>query len=134
MMLPFQVKVDPTHVHLFNQTLITNAIHNDSNSSDSSIDLLPVVAIWLVLLMTIFLGATGNILVLYVYTNRQDSKTCTFFIKMLAIVDLTICLILAPLELYQLAAGKKLSKYLFLFINYDDDQTKKYVAQYDCSS
>jgi len=64
------------------------------------------IAVWIVLILTIVFGSTGNILVLYVYINRTDNRTCTFFIKMLAIVDLVICFILAPLELYQTTTGK----------------------------
>lgn len=75
------------------------------NSLDQSNHLAVSVAIWIILLITILFGTTGNILVLYVYINRKDNKTCTFFIKMLAVVDLIICLILAPLELYHVTTG-----------------------------
>ena len=80
---------------------------NSSSNFDHPIYSILFTAIWVVLLVTIIFGGTGNILVLYVYTNRNDSKTCTFFIKMLAIVDLTICLIVAPLELYQITTGRE---------------------------
>ena len=90
----------------------TSYISNDSafdslnpNSLDQSNHLAVSVAIWIILLITILFGTTGNILVLYVYINRKDNKTCTFFIKMLAVVDLIICLILAPLELYHVTTG-----------------------------
>lgn len=85
-----------------NQTSI-----DDNNSTDRHIlHLFIFIAIWIVLMTTIIFGSIGNILVLYVYINRNDNRTCTFFIKMLAIVDLIICLILAPLELYQTTTGK----------------------------
>jgi hypothetical protein len=92
-----------------NYTDYTNQIN--SNLSDHPIQLFILIAIWIVLLVTIVFGTTGNILVLYVYLNRKDNKTCTFFIKMLAVVDLVICLILAPLELYQTTTGKKSNKF-----------------------
>ncbi|CAF1201754.1 unnamed protein product [Adineta ricciae] len=90
----------------------TSYISNDSifdsinpNSLDQSNHLAVSIAIWIILLITILFGTTGNILVLYVYISRKDNKTCTFFITMLAGVDLIICLILAPLELYQVTTG-----------------------------
>jgi len=84
----------------------TSQIH--SNNIDNPAHLFVFIAIWIVLLVTIIFGTTGNILVLYVYINRKDNKTCTFFIKMLAVVDLIICLISAPLELYQIITGKRI--------------------------
>ncbi|CAF1397844.1 unnamed protein product [Rotaria sordida] len=87
--------------HMSNQTSI-----DYSNSTNNYIvNLFIIIAVWIVLIITIVFGTTGNILVLYVYMNRNDNKTCTFFIKMLAFVDLIICLILAPLELYQTTTG-----------------------------
>ena len=74
---------------------------------EHSAHLFVLIGIWIVLLVTIIFGTTGNMLVLYVYINRKDKKTCTFFIKMLAVVDLVICSILAPLELYQVTTGKQ---------------------------
>jgi heme/copper-type cytochrome/quinol oxidase subunit 2 len=88
--------------HILNQTLI-----DDTNlNNDHLLHLFLLTTIWIVLIITIVFGTTGNILVLYVYVNRNDNKTCTFFIKILAIVDLLICLLLAPLELYQTTTGK----------------------------
>jgi len=88
--------------------LILNQTSFDSTNSTSDylLHLFILIAVWIVLLITIIFGTIGNILVLYVYINRNDNKTCTFFIKILAIVDLIICLILAPLELYQTTKGK----------------------------
>ena len=77
------------------------------NSLDQSNHLAVSIVIWIILLITILFGTTGNILVLYVYISRKDNKTCTFFITMLAGVDLIICLILAPLELYQVTTGMR---------------------------
>ncbi|CAF0882035.1 unnamed protein product [Adineta steineri] len=87
---------------------ITNESNNDDNSPytiDHPIHLYAYVTMWIILLVTIIFGTIGNILVLYVYINRKDNKTCTFFIKILAVVDLIICFILAPLELYQMTTG-----------------------------
>jgi hypothetical protein len=100
--------VEPSSTsHISNETYIdyVNQIH--SNNIDHPVHLFVFIAIWIILLVTIIFGTIGNILVLYVYINRKDNKTCTFFIKMLAIVDLIICLILAPFELYQITTGKK---------------------------
>jgi len=93
--------------HISNESYIdyTSQIH--SNTIEHPIHLFVLIAIWIILLVTIIFGTIGNILVLYVYINRKDNKTCTFFIKMLAVVDLIICLILAPLELYQVTTGKR---------------------------
>jgi hypothetical protein len=89
----------PSLISILNET----SIHS---SNDYLLNLIILVAVWIVLIITIVFGTTGNILVLYVYINRNDHKTCTFFIKMLAIIDLVICLLLAPLELYQTTTGK----------------------------
>jgi uncharacterized membrane-anchored protein len=82
------------------------SVNYPNATNDYLLHLIILVAVWIVLIITIVFGTTGNILVLYVYINRNDNKTCTFFIKMLAIVDLIICLFLAPLELYQTTIGK----------------------------
>ena len=92
---------------IINETYNDYSNHINLNSLDHPIHLFALIAIWIVLLITIILGTIGNILVLYVYVNRKDNKTCTFFIKTLAFIDLTICLILAPLELYQVTTGKR---------------------------
>ena len=85
-----------------NQTLIDYTNSNNENI----LHLFILISVWIVLIITIVFGTIGNVLVLYVYISRNDNKTCTFFIKMLAIVDLIICFILAPLELYQTTIGK----------------------------
>lgn len=92
--------------HISNESYTNYSIPFHPNNIDHLIRLFVTIAVWMVLLVTIIFGTIGNILVLYVYINRKDNKTCTFFIKMLAVVDLTICLILAPLELYQVQRGK----------------------------
>jgi hypothetical protein len=92
---------------IINETSNDYSNHIYSNSIDHPIHLLVFIVIWVVLLITIILGTIGNILVLYVYINRKDNKTCTFFIKALAVIDLTICFILAPLELYQVTTGTR---------------------------
>ncbi|UJR13460.1 hypothetical protein I4U23_000474 [Adineta vaga] len=84
---------------MLNETSIEN------NDHIHLLHLFIFISVWFVLIITIVFGSTGNLLVLYVYINRNDNKTCTFFIKMLAIVDLIICLILAPLDLYQTTTG-----------------------------
>ncbi|CAF2334956.1 unnamed protein product [Rotaria sp. Silwood2] len=91
--------------HISNETSMSYSSQINSANIDHPINLFVLIALWIVLLVTIIFGTTGNILVLYVYINRKDNKTCTFFIKMLAVVDLIICLILAPLELYQITTG-----------------------------
>lgn len=92
-------------------SMITNETTHFDDSNPTSLDhplhLFVFIAIWIVLLVTIIFGTVGNTLVLYVYINRKDNKTCTFFIKTLAVIDLTICLVLAPLELYHVTKGKK---------------------------
>jgi hypothetical protein len=90
--------------HISNESYIDQM---NSNNIDHPTHLFVFIAIWIVLLVTIIFGTIGNVLVLYVYINRKDNKTCTFFIKTLAVVDLIICLILAPLELYQVTTGKR---------------------------
>jgi hypothetical protein len=92
--------------HVSNESHIDYNSQINSNNIDHQTHLFIFIAICIVLLVTIIFGTIGNILVLYVYINRKDNKTCTFFIKMLAIVDLIISLILAPLELYQTTTGK----------------------------
>ncbi|CAF0950336.1 unnamed protein product [Rotaria sordida] len=91
--------------HISNETSMNYASQIHLNNLNHSIHLFILIALWIVLLVTIIFGTIGNILVLYVYINRKDNKTSTFFIKMLAVVDLIICLILAPLELYQITTG-----------------------------
>ncbi|CAF1588262.1 unnamed protein product [Didymodactylos carnosus] len=78
---------------------------NDTYHIDTHLYILVSVCIWTVLMSTIVFGSVGNILVLYIYSNRKDNKTCTLFIKVLAVVDLTICILIAPLELYQTTQG-----------------------------
>ncbi|CAF1217425.1 unnamed protein product [Adineta steineri] len=96
---------------LYHSSLSSFYISNQTSTEDEYstnnhlLHLFIFVAIWTILMITIVFGSIGNILVLYIYINRNDNKTCTFFIKMLAIVDLIICLILAPLELYQTTTG-----------------------------
>ncbi|CAF3403788.1 unnamed protein product [Rotaria socialis] len=98
--------LDPSLVsQISNGTSMNYASQINSYNNDQPIHLFVLIALWIVLLVTIIFGTTGNVLVLYVYINRKDNKTCTFFIKMLAVVDLIICLILAPLELYQITTG-----------------------------
>jgi hypothetical protein len=85
-----------------NQTFIDHT----NSSHDNLLHFFILISVWIVLTITIVFGTIGNVLVLYVYINRKDNKTCTFFIKILAIVDLIISSILAPLELYQTTIGK----------------------------
>ncbi|UJR33860.1 hypothetical protein I4U23_021281 [Adineta vaga] len=99
----YEYKIDSSSNLLISNESYLNSVY--SNHLDDPIQLVVIVSIWIVLLITIIFGTTGNILVLYVYINRKDNKTCTFFIKTLAVVDLIICLILAPLELYQVTTG-----------------------------
>lgn len=93
--------------YISNETYLDYSNQINPNNIDHPVHLFVLIAIWIVLLVTIIFGTTGNILVLYVYVNRKDKKTCTFFIKTLAVVDLIICSILAPLELYQITTGKR---------------------------
>jgi hypothetical protein len=95
-------------IYYHSSFFISNQTTFDYTNSTSNylLNLFILTSVWIVLIITIIFGTTGNILVLYVYINRNDNKTCTFFIKILAIVDLIICLILAPLELYQTTTGK----------------------------
>ncbi|CAF4541732.1 unnamed protein product [Rotaria sp. Silwood2] len=97
------------HPSLFLSSTFFMSNETSFNYSDSTndhiVNLFILIAVWIVLIITIVFGTTGNILVLYVYINRNDNRTSTFFIKMLAFVDLIICLLLAPLELYQTTTG-----------------------------
>ncbi|CAF1395460.1 unnamed protein product [Rotaria sp. Silwood1] len=88
-------------VYMSNQTSIDYL----NSSNNHIVNLFILVGVWIILIITIVFGTTGNILVLHVYIKRNDNKACTFFIKMLAFVDLIICFILAPLELYQTTTG-----------------------------
>ena len=104
-MFDYQTIVEPSST-ISNETLHEYSNEQISNSLEHPIHLFVFIAIWVVLLVTIIFGTVGNTLVLYVYINRKDNKTCTFFIKTLAVIDLTICLIFAPLELYHVTTGK----------------------------
>lgn len=104
-MLHYQTIIESSSI-ISNETHHDDANQNHPNYIDHSIHLFVFIAIWIVLLVTIIFGTVGNTLVLYVYINRKDNKTCTFFIKTLAVIDLTICLVLAPLELYHVTKGK----------------------------
>lgn len=96
------------HPSLLPLSTLSNQTSFDSINNNNLLHLFILVSVWIVLIITIIFGTIGNILVLYVYINRKDNKTCTFFIKILAIVDLIICLFLAPLELYQTTTGEKI--------------------------
>ncbi|CAF5007788.1 unnamed protein product [Rotaria sp. Silwood1] len=96
-------------LYMSNQTSIDYL----NSSNNHIVNLFILVGVWIILIITIVFGTTGNILVLHVYIKRNDNKACTFFIKMLAFVDLIICFILAPLELYQTTTGKNYNKTYF---------------------
>ena len=106
--LSFRSNEMETNVYHPSLLLIPNdtSLINLHSPGETSLHLFILAAVWIVLLLTIVFGTTGNVLVLYVYISRDDNKTCTFFIKILASVDLVICLLLAPLELYQTTTGK----------------------------
>lgn len=91
-------------IHLLNHSL---ANIDEQLGEHVLLHALIYAAVWIILVTTMICGSIGNILVLSVYVNRNDNKTCTFFIKALAIVDLLICLVLAPLELYQTTTGER---------------------------
>ena len=93
----------PSPFPLLNQSLLDGS----SEHHDDVFHVWILVAVWIVLVVTIVFGTIGNILVLYIYLNRKDDKTCSFFIQMLAVVDLLICSLLAPLELYQTTTGEQ---------------------------
>ena len=101
-----------------NQTL--SASHEFYQYSNHLLHLFVLTSVWIILILTIVFGTTGNLLVLYVYVNRKDKKTCSFFIKTLAIVDLLICLLLAPLELYQTTIGT--SSHLLLTFHFSSNE------------
>ncbi|CAF0896759.1 unnamed protein product [Adineta ricciae] len=89
-------------LQLTNQTSMDE---QDYSINNSSLNLFIFAIVWFILIGTIVCGSIGNLLVLYVYINRNDNKTCSFFIKMLAVVDFIICSVLVPLELYQTTTG-----------------------------
>lgn len=45
-------------------------------------------------------GSVGNFIVALVYWNKKDKQTSTFFILVLAISDLIVCLILVPMTIH----------------------------------
>jgi hypothetical protein len=45
-------------------------------------------------------GTIGNLIVAFVYFQKRDKQTATFFIKMLAFIDLSVCSILVPMTIY----------------------------------
>lgn len=61
--------------------------------------LVPVVA-YAVLMMTV--GISGNIVVCYVYSNNSKNTTSKYFIRCLAFLDLTSCVVCIPLEISML--------------------------------
>ncbi|CAF1197923.1 unnamed protein product [Adineta ricciae] len=89
-------------LQLTNQTSMDE---HDYSINNSSLNLFIFATVWFILILTTVCGSIGNLLVLYVYINRDDNKTCSFFIKMLAVVDFIICSVLVPLELYQTTTG-----------------------------
>ena len=98
-------------LQLTNQTSMDE---HDYSINNSSLNPFIFAAIWFILIVTIVCGSIGNLLVLYVYINRNDNKTCSFFIKMLAVVDFIICSVLVPLELYQTTTGMECEVPLFI--------------------
>ena len=45
-------------------------------------------------------GTIGNLIVSFVYWKKNDKQTSTFFILVLALIDLTVCSIYLPLTIY----------------------------------
>jgi len=45
-------------------------------------------------------GTVGNLITVLVYTSKKDKSTSTFFITVLAISDLFVCLLAIPLSIY----------------------------------
>jgi cholecystokinin A receptor len=45
-------------------------------------------------------GTIGNLIVAFVYWQKRDKQTSTFFILVLAFIDFTVCFILVPLTIY----------------------------------
>ncbi len=45
-------------------------------------------------------GTFGNLIVAFVYFQKRDKQTSTFFIKMLAFIDLSVCSVLVPMTIY----------------------------------
>lgn len=46
------------------------------------------------------IGTVGNLLVTIVYWRKKDKQTSTFFILVLAMSDLAVCLLLVPMTIY----------------------------------
>ena len=45
-------------------------------------------------------GTIGNLIVAFVYFQKRDKQTSTFFILMLAFIDLSVCSVLVPMTIY----------------------------------
>jgi hypothetical protein len=45
-------------------------------------------------------GVIGNLIVSFVYLNKKDKQTSTFFISVLSLTDLTVCAVLVPITIY----------------------------------
>ncbi|XP_074663054.1 uncharacterized protein LOC141915430 [Tubulanus polymorphus] len=53
------------------------------------------------LLIVMVLGTVGNLLVLYVFIVKRKSKSIpSYFIKCLSTVDLTVCAVMVPIQIY----------------------------------
>lgn len=45
-------------------------------------------------------GTIGNLIVAFVYWNKKDKQTSSFFILVLACSDLVVCFVLVPMTIY----------------------------------
>ena len=50
-------------------------------------------------------GVFGNLIVAFMYSQKKDKHTSTFFILVLSLSDLSVCLILVPLTIYMEKIG-----------------------------
>ena len=70
--------------------------YENSNNTSLAAQIPEVIAVTGILSFLSITGTAGNALVLYVFYQKEDNKVSTFFIKVLALVDLTTCLIIIP--------------------------------------
>ncbi|KAL5014595.1 hypothetical protein ScPMuIL_008865 [Solemya velum] len=84
---------------VFNSTNLVTELSSSLSESGLARTLVPVV-VYAVLMMTV--GTIGNIVVCYVYSNNSKNTTSKYFIRCLAILDLTSCVICIPLEISML--------------------------------
>ena len=70
--------------------------YENSNYTSLAVQAPEVITVIGILSFLSIMGTAGNALVLYVFYQKEDNKVSTLFIKVLALVDFTTCLIVIP--------------------------------------